>query len=279
MMDGDFKASHGITKPFMLYIEFIISRTVIHSHSLTITDFDPLGPSMFFVWAPKGNLEDPLSSVKLGQRAIQTFPEGWVKVKVVATALNWHDFFTLRGISSKPLTFPRILGCGACGTLEDGTSIRIYPVMGSPTYHGDITFDTAPNFLIEETQGTLAEYVVVLASNAIPRPANLPVVSAGVIGVAWLTAYRILFTRSRLLTGQKMLVQDSVGGVSTALTQLGAVAGMRVWSTERTTKKRELVLHLGAERAFKPSEGVAGVCGCGVRHVWGRDMDAFDAVC
>jgi NADPH:quinone reductase-like Zn-dependent oxidoreductase len=51
-----------------------------------------------------------------------------------------------------------------------------------------------------------------------------------------------------------MLVQGSSGGVATTLIQLGAAAGMRVWSTGRSAGKRGLALTLGAERTFGPGE-------------------------
>jgi D-arabinose 1-dehydrogenase-like Zn-dependent alcohol dehydrogenase len=51
-----------------------------------------------------------------------------------------------------------------------------------------------------------------------------------------------------------MLVQGSSGGSTTALIQLGAAAGMRVWCTGRTAEKRELGLRLGAEKAFAANE-------------------------
>jgi hypothetical protein len=133
IMDGDFKESYGITDPFTLYMTFTISPSSV-IQSLIITDVDPSTPSMFAVWAPKGNLHDPLSSLRLGQRPVPSVPEGWVKVKVTAAGLNWHDIFTLKGIGpnpSRPLTFPLILGCEATGTLEDGTPVLLYPVMTS----------------------------------------------------------------------------------------------------------------------------------------------------
>jgi NADPH:quinone reductase-like Zn-dependent oxidoreductase len=258
IMDGDFKESHGITDPFTLYMTFTTASSIIQS--LLITDLDPSAPSMFAVWASKGNLHDPLSSVRLGQRPVPTVPKGWVKVKVTAAGLNQHDIFTLMGTSgspSHPLTFPLILGCEATGTLEDGTPVLLYPVMTSPTpshYQGDITLDPGRHFLGEQTQGTLASYVIVPRSNAIPRPPNLPAHAAACLGVSWLTAYRMLFSRSGLRLGQTMLVQGSSGGVATALIQLGAAAGMRVWSTGRSVAKRELALKLGAERVFGPGE-------------------------
>ncbi|HEX8976687.1 MAG TPA: zinc-binding dehydrogenase, partial [Solirubrobacteraceae bacterium] len=67
----------------------------------------------------------------------------------------------------------------------------------------------------------------------------------------WLTAYRMLFTRGQITPGMTILVQGATGGVATALTVLGAAAGVRVWVTGRTAEKREQALKLGAEQAFE----------------------------
>jgi len=54
-------------------------------------------------------------------------------VKVSHASLNRHDLFTLQGISGHPegIKFPMILGNDAAGTLDDGTPVVIYPLMGS----------------------------------------------------------------------------------------------------------------------------------------------------
>jgi NADPH:quinone reductase-like Zn-dependent oxidoreductase len=74
------------------------------------------------------------------------------------------------------------------------------------------------------------------------------------MGTAWLTAYRMLFTKSGLKPGQTMLVQGGSGGVATALIQLGRAAGIEVWATSRTPKGRELAERLGAHRTFASGE-------------------------
>lgn len=71
------------------------------------------------------------------------------------------------------------------------------------------------------------------------------------MGVAWLTAYRMIFTRSGLRPGQTVLVQGASGGVSTALVQLLHAAGFRVWVTGRTEQKRALATSLGADAVFE----------------------------
>ncbi|KAF2800632.1 NAD(P)-binding protein [Melanomma pulvis-pyrius CBS 109.77] len=206
------------------------------------------------VWAAVGNMEDPLSSMRNDVWKVPEAPEGWVRVKVAAVSLNFHDIFTLKGMGMFELEFPLILGNEAAGTLEDGTEVVIYPVMGNPDFKGDITHDPDRHVLGEKTQGSLADYVIVPKENIVKKPKNMTFETASVLGIAWLTAYRMLFVRSGLKKGQKMLVQGSTGGVATALIQLGHAAGMTVWSTGRTEEKRGLAMHLGAHRTFLPGE-------------------------
>lgn len=105
----------------------------------------------------------------------------------------------------------------------------------------------------------MSEFAVVPTANLVPKPRDLNINSASVLGCAWLTAYRMLFTLSGLKQGERMLVQGSSGGVATGLIQLGRAAGMEVWVTGRTEEKRTLALrHLGADRVFGPYDKLPG---------------------
>lgn len=90
--------------------------------------------------------------------------------------------------------------------------------------------------------------------NAIPLPSGLSALHASVLGTAWLTAYRALFTKSGLRSGQTLLVQGSSGGMATALIQLGRAAGFEVWTTSRNDEGRALAEKLGAHRTFTSNE-------------------------
>jgi NADPH:quinone reductase-like Zn-dependent oxidoreductase len=250
VMDGEFEADYGITEPFPLFFDFKLSNNNI-SH-LTITPWNPVTtPTMKTVLATKASVSDPLSSLLITPRPQATPPPGWVKVKIAASSLNYHDIFTLRGHGQHAIKFPRILGCEGAGTLEDGTRVVLYPNMGDADFRGDETLDPKRHVLSEITDGTLAEYVIAPNRNVVPIPERISFETAAVLGIAWLTAYRMLFTKSGLRAGQTMLVQGSSGGVTTALIQLGFAAGMRVWCTSRTAEKRTLGLQLGAEKAFE----------------------------
>ena len=131
--------------------------------------------------------------------------------------------------------------------------------------------------LTERHQGSFAETVVVPRRNAIPRPTGLTAVQGAVMGTAWLTAYRMLFTKSGLQPGQTMLVQGASGGVSTALVQLGRAAGMRVWVTGRSEEKRALAERLGAHATFATGERLPGRVDARVRDRRRGHLVALDA--
>jgi NADPH:quinone reductase-like Zn-dependent oxidoreductase len=207
---------------------------------------------MFAVYAARPNPDDPLASLVVGERPEPEVPDGWVRVKISHASLNRHDLFTLRGITAQPdpIPFPMILGNDGAGTLEDGTPVVIYPVMGSD----DETLDPRWHIFSERVSGTFADYVVVPNRNAILLPEGLSTLHASVLGTAWLAAYRALFSKSNLKPGETLLVQGTSGGMSTALIQLGRAAGFEVWASSRSANGRELAERLGAHRTFGSNE-------------------------
>jgi NADPH:quinone reductase-like Zn-dependent oxidoreductase len=78
--------------------------------------------------------------------------------------------------------------------------------------------------------------------------------TAACLSTAWLTAYRMLFTNSAVQPGGTVLVQGAGGGVATALIQLGAAAGYRMWATARDEAKGARALEIGADRVFASGE-------------------------
>jgi NADPH:quinone reductase-like Zn-dependent oxidoreductase len=141
---------------------------------------------MFAVYATHAAPDEPLSALKIGTMPDSTAPDGWVRVKVSHASLNRHDLFTLRGISGHPegIKFPIILGNDAAGTLDDGTPVVIYPMMGSDDWRGDETLDQAWHIPSEFVHGSFADYVVVPSRNAIPLPQTLSPLHASVLGTA-----------------------------------------------------------------------------------------------
>ena len=211
---------------------------------------------MFSVYATHADVDDPLSALRIGEQPEPHVLEGWTRVKVSHASLNRHDLFTLRGITSHPegIPFPIIMGNDGAGTLDDGTPVVIYPVMGSDDWRDDETLDPRWHIFSELVPGTFADYVAVPKRNAIVLPEGLSALNASVLGTAWLTAYRALFTKSKLVPGETLLVQGASGGMSTALIQLGRAAGFEIWTISRNAAGRELAERLGAHRTFDANE-------------------------
>lgn len=195
---------------------------------------------------------NPLAALDVRQVPEPTPPEGWCAVRVRAASLNHHDLWTLRGVGVKPGTFPLVLGCDAAGTDPEGNEVIVHCVVADPgAGDGDETFDPHRRILGEGLDGTLAERVVVPRRNLVPKPPGMSFAEAACLPVAWLTAYRMLFTRSGVAPGGTVLVQGAGGGVSTALIMLGAAAGYRVWVTSRSAQRRRHALSLGADAVFE----------------------------
>jgi len=144
-----------------------------------------------------------------------------------------------------------ILGCDAAGLDEDGNEVVVHAVVSSPGWTGDETLDPKRSLLSERHQGTFAEKVAVPRANLVPKPASLSFEEAACLPTAWLTAYRMLFTRGDLKPGETVLVQGAGGGVATAAIVLGRAAGLRVVVTSRDEAKRARALQIGAHEAHE----------------------------
>ena len=201
--------------------------------------------------AMRFSTDDPLSGLSVGDVPEPAVPDGWTTVEVRAASLNHHDLWTLRGVGIKEEQLPMVLGCDAAGIDEDGNEVVVHSVISDPDWRGDETLDPKRSLLSERHPGTFAERVAVPRRNVLPKPPGLSFEEAACLPTAWLTAYRMLFTRSDQAPGATILVQGAGGGVSTALIALGAAAGYRVWVTSRDEAKRARALELGAEQAFE----------------------------
>ena len=206
---------------------------------------------MLAVFASRIDPDDPLSALEVGDVPDPTVPEGWALVEVRAASLNHHDVWSLKGIGLPQERLPMILGCDAAGVDADGNEVIVHALIGDPDWRGDEALDPKRTILSEVHPGTLAEQIAVPRHNLVPKPEGLSFEQAACLPTAWLTAYRMLFTRSGLQPGQTVLVQGAAGGVASASIALGRAAGMRVWATSRDEGKRAFAAELGAHQVFE----------------------------
>jgi len=214
---------------------------------------------MLAAFAARLSADDPLSGLEVGDQPDPTPPDGWATVTVKAASLNHHDVWSLRGVGLAEDQLPMILGGDAAGVDEDGNEVVVHSVIGNPDAGGgDETYDPKRSLLSERYAGTFAEKVAVPRRNLVPKPADLSFEEAACLPTAWLTAYKMLFSRSGAKPGDTVLVQGAGGGVATAAIVLGRAAGLRVWATSRSEDKRKRATDIGAHDVFEAGARLPG---------------------
>jgi NADPH:quinone reductase-like Zn-dependent oxidoreductase len=203
---------------------------------------------------------DPLSGLTVGERPEPTVPPGWTTVRVKAAALNHHDLWSLRGVGLPADRLPMILGCDAAGVDEQGRDVVVHSVIADADAYPDETVDPRRTLLSELHDGTLAQLVTVPTRNVLAKPAGLSFEEAACLPTAWLTAYRMLFTKAGLTGPGTVLIQGAGGGVSTAAMLLAKAAGHTVFVTSREKSKRERALGLGVDLAVEPGARLPQKC-------------------
>jgi NADPH:quinone reductase-like Zn-dependent oxidoreductase len=192
---------------------------------------------MLAAYAEKLGLADFLDGLVIGDRPEPDPPAGWEVAQVKAATLNPHDIWTLKGEVGFPFEPPVILGCDGAGIAPDGTEVVFYPVIPAPE---------GLRMLTDGVDGTFAPRVALPAANLVPKPATLSFEEAAGLGTAWLTAWRMLFTKAQVRPGERVLVQGASGGVSTAAVTLASAAGAHVTVTSRKAEALERAREIGA---------------------------------
>jgi NADPH:quinone reductase-like Zn-dependent oxidoreductase len=213
---------------------------------------------MFAITAAAATPDDPLAGLTLGERPDPDPPAGWEVVEVRAAALNHHDIWTLRGVGIDPDRLPIVLGCDATGVAADGREVIVHGVIADPDGIDETLTGGGFSILSEQHDGTFADRVAVPARNLVDKPAELSFEEAACLPTAWLTAYRMLFTRAELRPGQRVLIQGAGGGVATAAIRLARAAGLHVSVTSRDEQKLERARELGAHVTVGSGERLPG---------------------
>jgi NADPH:quinone reductase-like Zn-dependent oxidoreductase len=206
---------------------------------------------MLAAYAVRADPGSPLDALVVDEIEPPSVPDGWLRVRVRAAALNHHDVWSLRGVGLPADRLPMILGCDAAGVTDDDRDVIVHAVINSPDFVGsDTTYDPLRSLLSERYPGTFATELWVPATNLVEKPPELSFAQAACLPTAWLTAYRMLFSQSGARPGDTVLIQGAGGGVATALIALARQAGMRVWVTSRDEARGARAVSLGAHQVF-----------------------------
>ncbi|MDQ2664714.1 MAG: zinc-binding dehydrogenase [Gemmatimonadota bacterium] len=184
-----------------------------------------------------------------------------VRLRMTAAALNHLDLFLLKGLPGVSITPHWILGADGTGVVESigsdvsfvaiGDTVVINPGISDRTCEYCLAGEQplCPRFGIlgEHRPGTMAEYIVVPATNVRRIPPEADVAEAAAFTLATLTAYRMLVTRAKLQRGERVLIWGIGGGVAVACLQIAKQIGAHVTVTSASDDKLQRARELGAD--------------------------------
>ncbi|MHC4829355.1 MAG: zinc-binding dehydrogenase [Planctomycetota bacterium] len=183
---------------------------------------------------------------------------GQVRVALRAAALNHLDLWVSQGMPKPPL--PHTLGSDGAGVIDAvgegapgvavGDRVCLDPSLSCGSCErcaaGEHSECARFGILGESRSGTFGEAVVCPAHCCHPIPEGFTFEEAAAMGLTHLTAFRMLFTRARLLPGEDLLIHGIGGGVATSALLLAKAAGARVSVTSSSNEKLDRARELGA---------------------------------
>lgn len=174
---------------------------------------------------------------------------GDVVLRVKASALNYHDVFTRRGMPGIKLDLPVVPGLDLAGeVVETGGGVTDFTV-------GDRVLVDPLNrveggLMGETVDGGLQQYARVRAHQLVPIPEGVTYEQAAALPVAYGTAHRMLFTNGGIKAGDTVVVLGASGGVGTGTVLLAKLAGAHVIACGSSAEKLERLNAMGADEVI-----------------------------
>jgi NADPH:quinone reductase-like Zn-dependent oxidoreductase len=196
---------------------------------------------------------------------------GEVVVSVRAAALNHLDLWTVKGAIADP-ALPHVLGADGAGEIAavgdgvrgvaPGARVLVNPGISCGACErcrsGEQSECTTFQMIGEHLAGTFAELIRVPAGNVFPFPDHLSFEEAAALGVTFITAYRMLFTRGALVPGEWVLITGIGGGLALSLLQLCRPVAGRIIVTSSSDAKLRRASELGADHGINYKEEDVG---------------------
>ncbi|MGI6204242.1 MAG: NADPH:quinone reductase [Anaerovoracaceae bacterium] len=165
---------------------------------------------------------------------------GEVKVCMYACGVNPNETYVRSGTYNfyKP-ELPYTPGYDGAGIVEE---------VGEGVTHlkaGDRVF--LATLLAKHSTGTYAEKIVCDADSVHHLPDDISFEEGASFGIPAMAAYRALFQRGQIKSGETALIHGADGGVGSLAVQMAKAAGAKVIGASNTPEGKELILSLGAE--------------------------------
>jgi NADPH:quinone reductase len=161
---------------------------------------------------------------------------GQILVQIRAAGVNPVETYIRAGTYARKPALPYTPGTDGAGIIvaADGSNLKA----------GDRVFVSG------SLSGTYAEAAVCALDQVHPLAETASFAQGAALGIPYATAYRAMFHRGDVRSGETLLVHGASGGVGTAAVQLARGAGIKVFGTAGSPEGRELVRELGADLVF-----------------------------
>lgn len=173
---------------------------------------------------------------------------GEVLVELHAAALNRRDVWIQAGQYAR-IALPLIPGSDGAGIVRsagewNGKEVILNPALNWGT--NERYQSGAFEILGMPRPGTFAGSISVPVEQLAAKPTHLSWEEAAALPLAGLTAYRALFVRAGLRSGERVLITGAGGGVSAIAIAMAVAAGAEVWVTSSSEEKIAAAQALGA---------------------------------
>ena len=197
---------------------------------------------------------------RLTETARPSAGPGMARLRMLAASVNRVDLYMRDSGAGITHALPQIMGVDGVGEVIEapegtgfapGDRVILYPYdtcgQCRACLAGDQPLCSSARIFGEHRDGTFAEEIVVPAAALVALPQGADVTQAAALGVAYLTAWRMVFGKAPAGPGQTVLVQGAGGGVAYAAMQLARMAGARVIVTTSGADKLAHFRALGVE--------------------------------
>jgi NADPH:quinone reductase-like Zn-dependent oxidoreductase len=199
-----------------------------------------------------------VDNLKLANRPEPNAGPGEVRIKMLASALNYRDLLVpQRGYGSRMKPLPLIMlsdGVGCVDQVGEGVDSlrlgeRVCPLFFQSWLSGEPDNARLGMSLGCEMDGTMAQYMVLPANGVALVPAHLDHNEVATLPTAGVTAWRAIVTEGRVKPGDTVLIQGT-GGVSLFALQFAKMLGARVICTSSSDEKLLRARTLGADETI-----------------------------
>jgi NADPH2:quinone reductase len=167
---------------------------------------------------------------------------GQVGVRVQAAAVNFPDVLLIANQYQVSIPPPFVPGSEFAGVVDEvGSEVTAFAVGDRVTGTGMF--------------GAFAERVVVDPVSLAPIPDGVDAPTAAAFGVAHRTAYHLLRSMARVMSGDELVVLGAGGGVGLAAVQLGVALGANVTAVASSSEKLDAAASYGASRLINHRDG------------------------